>query len=194
MGCGGQLSHSQADAVKIAPTDIQYILTPKFSDDGPNSLDVILNFKGEMDGETQLNIGGKWAGVEYSRKRFRGLSITGEEVIHSENLDQRVLDIQHKPGSEITIAYRLSEEDMRDASADIEYFYAPVLNDDVIHLIGTHALVIPFGDNRDDKRSISLTWENLPLGWKAIDTLPNDDIYSRWIVQQVIATAPSGIA
>ncbi len=190
-GCGDGSSHPGTDIENIALADIRYTLAPNLTKDGSNSVDVTLKFKGEMDGVTQLMVGGKWGGVENSRQRFRDLSIEGEDIVLPKNLNKYILDVGHKPGHEVTVSYRLSEADMRDAATNIEYFYTPVLNDDVIHLIGTHALVIPFRDNKDDKFSVSLTWENLPAGWKTIDTLPGEDIYSRWIGQQVVAAAPS---
>lgn len=193
--CDGGSVEKDASTSETLPADmsadIEYSLTPRFFEDGHNMLDIMLRFTGEPDGSTQIMVGSSWAGVEYSRDRYRALSILGDEIILPQDMDQRMLDIGHRPGSEITISYSLSEADMRDAATDVEYFYTPVLNDDVIHLIGTHALIIPHRNDRETKFSVALKWNDLPQGWTHIDTLPSEPIYARWIGQQIIAAAPA---
>lgn len=173
------------------PADIQYELTPIFAQNEPNRLKVVLTFKGETDGNTQLRIGGRWGNVEYGLERFRNLSVEGNGVVLPHDLYQRNLDVEHMPGADIEVTYELSAEDMRDASSDIEYFYTPVLNDDLIHIIGTHGLVRPYRGDLDSKFSVSFDWKNLPSGWSTVDSLPDKDIHAGYIATQVLAAAPS---
>ncbi len=182
---------SDAEVPPKIPADIQYELTPIFPKIEPNRLKVVLKFKGEADGDTQLRIGGRWANVEYSNERFRKLTVAGDGVVLPDDIYQRDLDVEHTPGADITVTYELSAEDMRDAASDIEYFYTPVLNDDLIHIIGTHGLARPYRGDLESKFSISFDWKNLPPDWAIIDTLPDEKIYAGHIATQVLAAAPS---
>ena len=196
LGLGG-CSDDAPEAIGPNIPQISYKFDASFSDAGPNTLKITSRFLGDEDGETILRFGGNWADENLAMKRFKDLSVTGAGLvlpeggaeILSENLSQQRMTISHTPETEITVSYTLSQADMRDAAVEIEYFYAPVLTDDVIHLIGATSLVVPH--NTEDQFDVSVNWSGLPNDWKAVDSIPNGPIYGAAIRALVLAAAPA---
>ena len=181
--CGGNQEHSRTE-------ELSYALTPIFSEE-ENQLNVEVKFTGEIDGTTTIRVGSRWNRDDKAGKRFKHLSVSGQDAELPADLNQPLLQVRHAPGAELTISYQLSSKDMDDAATSIEYFYVPVLLPDVIHLIGSSSLIVPRWDAPDASFDVEINWTDLPKGWVHIDTLPARAVYPREIASQILATAPS---
>ncbi len=155
---------------------ITYTFTPVFTDQGAQILHIHARFNGDEDGETEIRLGGPWANEREGWKRYRDLSVKGIDVTAPSAPDGFVYNVNHAPGTELIITYFLSSDHMRDPASDIEYFYAPVIQTDIIHLIGTSSLVVPLPDN-SEKLRVKANWESLPDDWKTADTLPGKPLF-----------------
>ena len=184
IGCSGA---SKTPAVP----DLTYKLTPVF-EGTQTRLNVELTFTGEADGITDIRRGGRWGRDDKAGQRFRDLSVSvsGGSAEFQGLLNQPKLTITHDPNAELTVTYTLSSEDMDDASTDIEYFYVPVLQPDVIHLIGSTSLVMPRAET-PLAYNVDIQWDGLPEGWRQANTLPDRPTYDRELGSQIIVAAPS---
>lgn len=181
-GCSGA-------PTSIEEPELRYSLTPVFSET-ESHLNVSLQFTGDIDGETNIRVGGRWARDLKAGSRFRHLKVAGEGAVLTGDRGQAMLTVTHVPKAELTISYTLSSEDMDDAESDIEYFYVPVIMPDVIHLIGSTSLIMPVPDERK-AYDVVINWPDLPEGWTAKDTLPDRAVYPGEIVSQLVIAAPS---
>ena len=175
---------------KSSISDLSYTLTPVFNE-VESQLNVELAFTGDMDGETTVRIGGRWNRDEKAGKRFRNLSVSGQNAILPDEINKPLLSISHAPGAELRLTYTLSSNDMDDASQTIEYFYVPVLQRDVFHLIGSTSLIVPRWDDDEAIFNLDVNWANLPEGWSHADTIPDRPIHPKEIGSQILAIAPS---
>jgi len=190
IGCLIFLSACNGVEEKSSISDLSYTLTPIFSD-VENRLNVEVAFTGDMDGETTIRVGARWKRDENAGKRFRNLSVSGQNAIFPTEINQPLLSISHAPGAELKLTYTLSSEDMDDAMQTIEYFYVPVLQRDVFHLIGSTSLIVPRWDDEEAIFNIDVKWANLPEGWSHVDTLPDRPVRPQEIGSQILAITPS---
>ena len=170
--------------------ELTYKFTPIFEDD-QTRLDIELTFTGDADGTTDIRRGGRWSRDSKAGTRFRQLTVSGGAAKLQGDVYQPNLTITHDPSAELIITYSLSSEDMHDASTDIEYFYVPVLQPDVIHLIGSTSLVVPMPETRGQAYNVDIQWEGLPEDWREANTLPNRPISNGEITSSVFIVAPS---
>jgi len=128
LGCQG-VSKNGADT-----THVQYDLT-KTSD----GITISVAFKGETDGTTEILMGGEWADEQSPHTRFQNIQVEGATLKNNGS----TLSLDHPSSADLVLSYDLMTADQRDAGVDPTYFFAPVLADDYIHLIGYTSLAVP---------------------------------------------------
>ena len=172
------------------PDGLSYTFTPSVQGT-EHRLDVNVQFTGDIDGETSLRVGSRWGRDPKAGARFQNLEIIGKGAVIPDEITQSMILIRHAPGADLTVTYALSSDDMDNASESIEYFYVPVLQSDVIHLMGTSGLVVPHWDKSDVTYDVSINWLNIPEDWSTVDTLPARPLRPRELGSQIFAAAPS---
>lgn len=167
---------------------LTYKLTPVLDEASENSLIVELTFAGDADGETEIVLGKAWADEQTPWTRFKDISLTSDGQRLPFNLDTGRLIVVHDANKPLKLTYHLNENDGRDPNGDSGFFYAPILHDDIYHLIGWSSLAVPVVQARNEAGQraarVMLNW-HLPESWKSaasFDTkaqtsIPFDDIF-----------------
>jgi len=166
---------------------LTYTLTPVLDGASGNSLIIEIDFTSETDGETDVLLGQAWADEQTPWTRFKDISITSEgKALPFTRKDSR-LTIHHEANTPLKLTYHLHQKDGREADGDSGFFYAPVLQDEIYHLIGFSSLAIPSVETRNEigqrAARVRLNW-NLPENWQSAasfdvegqTTLPLDKI------------------
>ena len=104
-----------------------------------DGITISVAFQGEKDGSTEVLMGGKWADEQSPHNRFQNIKIEGGTFKNNGS----TLTIDHQPSTDIVLSYDLKIADQREAAVDPTYFFAPVLTDNYIHLIGYTSLAVP---------------------------------------------------
>lgn len=176
----------------VEPSKIHYTFTPKLNPNKENSLIISLDFIGDTDGITEVFLGRAWADEQTPYIRFHDVTAKHENQTLDGQLNDNgsVYTIKHKPNTPINLSYRLDENGGR-PTTDSGYFYAPVLKNNVYHLIGWSSLAVPkFKRDQLGQRSVlvSLAWENLPPAWQTTHNItPNEAMPISDIFQTAIA-------
>ncbi len=100
---------------------------------------ITLTMRGDLDGETELKIGDAWADEKSPHERFKSIEVSGG-VLTRENAH---VNIRHEANANLTISWELHKTDGRNFQQDPIYFFAPVITDNYIHLIGYTSLMFP---------------------------------------------------
>ena len=167
---------------------LNYSLTPVLNNDKGNSLVIELDFTGDSDGETEIVLGQAWADEQTPWTRFKNISLTSNGQTLPFNNNESRLTVIHDTDAPLKLTYYLHQNDGRKADGDSGFFYAPVLQDDMYHLIGWSSLAVPLISKRNptSKRTarVKLNW-HLPENWQssasfdvnAQKSIPLDEIF-----------------
>lgn len=134
-------------------------------------LDLRLDCAGDADGETTFSLSedsggvlelGSW--IEKLAARDRG----GHELELKHEGGAR-WSVKHSPKERMTLSWSIGENE-RQLSPDPRVHYAPVVNHDLVHLLGGLAFLMPESALFDRAaKHIALRWEGLEeLGWSAV--------------------------
>lgn len=151
-------------------TLLNYTLTPVLDGASGNSLIIEIDFTGETEGETDVLLGQAWADEQTPWTRFKDISLTSEgKALPFTRKDSR-LTIRHEANTPLKLTYHLHQKDGREADGDSGFFYAPVLQNEIYHLIGLSSLAIPSVETRNEigqrAARVRLNW-NLPKNWQS---------------------------
>lgn len=145
---------------------ITYTLTPVLEDGALRALQVDLTFRGQVDGETDLNLPNEWGGEAELWRGIEGLAIvSGAEMREGEGAHQRILT--HAPNARIHVRYRVVQDWEGEPSGG-RNTYRPIIQPTYFHLIGEAALATPDLDHRTPAR---LRLRGLPRGWSVASDL-----------------------
>ena len=140
---------------------ITYTLTPVIEDGALRAVQVDLAFRGQGDGETDLNLPNEWGGERELWRGIEGLTILeGAEMREGESPSQRVLT--HAPNARIHVRYRVIQ-DWEGAPTGGRNTYRPIIQPTYFHLIGEAALATPDLHNATPTR---LRVRGMPRGWR----------------------------
>ncbi|MBI4349650.1 MAG: hypothetical protein HY553_22635 [Elusimicrobia bacterium] len=129
-------------------------LTPEFRASS-GSVSVEVRFRGDPSGVTRLNSpdrarhGGRLEDLRVDRPARFGR-------------DGELRVIRHKPSADLRLTYRLLEQPGHDDSHDV----AGIIRKELVHLIGSHAFVLP---ETDGESVYDLAW-NAPADWSSADS------------------------
>lgn len=139
---------------------ITYTLTPVIEGGALRAVQVDLTFRGQVDGETDLNLPNEWGGESELWRGIEDLAIvSGAEMRDGESPSQRILT--HAPNGLIHVRYRVIQ-DWEGEPRGGRNTYRPIIQPTYFHLIGEAALATPDLDNRTPAR---LRVRGLPRGW-----------------------------
>ena len=156
---------------------LNYKLSPLLNNDGGNSLTIDLDFIGDPDGETEISLGQAWADEQTPWTRFKDISLTSNGRNLPFERNESRLKVMHNANAALKLTYRLRQNDGRDANEDSGFFYAPVLHDNIYHLIGLTSLAVPLVTERNaaGQRAarVKLSWQ-LPENWQSSASFDGD--------------------
>lgn len=173
-------------------SNLVYEFAPSLNADNVHELRVRVSFNGDLDGETQIQLGGSWADEQETWKRFKNLSLDGHGQSSQMTQTKAVIEVRHPPNADLTFSYTFSATDMRNPRDDIEYFYAPVLQQDIVHLIGVTSLAIPVLEGVE-QYAIDVNWVGIPDSWETTDTLPDRPVHPGELRRQVFVAGEASM-
>ena len=127
--------------------------------------------RGDADGETELELEGPGGSVD---EPGTGIALVGArsggEELESERLEAWRWRVRHAAGAELAVAFELSETGMRQ-SDDHRDHYLPILEPDLMHVLGGHALPLPAHVDEEAECSIELSWSGFDeAGWSVLSS------------------------
>jgi len=183
ISCAPQ-THQQTTDLPI----LNYKLTPVLDDASGNNLIIELNFIGDTDGKTEVVLGQAWADEQAPWERFKDIKLSSEGQTLPFNQTSGRLTVSHEANTPLKLTYHLNQNDGRDANGDSGFYYAPVLNDNIYHLIGYTSLALPVIETRNEAGQraarVRLNWD-IPENWQsaasfdsqAKTNIPFDDVF-----------------
>ena len=142
---------------------------------------ITLKMRGGRDGETVFKVGDVWADEKSPYDRFRNIEVSGGSL-SQKNAE---LNVQHDPGTDLTVSWELHRADGRNYRYDPTYFFAPVIRDEYIHLIGYTSLITPVTEEQvsvNFETSAEMTQTVLSPVWSCLlytSPSPRDGLLSR---------------
>jgi len=150
---------------------VHYFARPVVEDGKLTSIAVELNFRGDADGETRLDLPSRWAGETEYYRHLRELAVDGAQA-REDGPEARILT--HAPGAEITVRYRVvTAYDVDPKVGETNGNpYRPIIRPGWFSVIGYGLFASP-GDN--PSRPADFRWRELPAGWKVASDLDHSE-------------------
>ena len=145
----------------------------------PPSVRVILQVRGETDGESRLAVAPDWGGVQDCARFVHELRVFDDQGrdcrVTTDDAAPHGWNVSHEPGASLTISYELRTIDPSPLS-DHHTQYEPVIDTGLFHLIGETGLVYPeWLEDRGDL-AIQLAWAGFAEnGWRTASSFDDDD-------------------
>lgn len=161
---GSAMSGSMVVAkAKSSPPPVIFELTPvadpvthKFE-----AVDLTLQFQGEADGTTELNLPNDWAGLKQGYQRITALRATGAAIEATQKPETRLL--RHKPNARITVRWRVTQAPWSDdVTIRPGHDYSPIVTPEFFHMMGPAYMVHP--DNLKDDAPATARFGPMPSG------------------------------
>lgn len=146
-------------AVAQAPR-VDYTLTPVLQNGELRAVAIELSFRGEADGETEINLPNEWGGQSELWRGIEGLTATNATIAETDSPARRVL--RHRPNARVRVAYRVIQDWEGPPAAGGGNPYRPVVQPSYFHLIGETALIFPALPTETSAR---FRVRNMPRGW-----------------------------
>lgn len=157
-----------ASAAHARDVDFDYVL--RVSKDPALRLDVHLECNGDRDGETTFSLSEDSGGVSEVGSWIDGLIVRNAQgkPLELEHPASSRWTLTHAPGERLTLDYSIAAND-RQLDQDPRVHYGPIVNANVVHLLGDLALLMPESALDATPRRCALRWEGLDaLGWSAV--------------------------
>ncbi len=155
----------------VAPR-VEYTFTPIFSDGALQAVQVDLEFRGLVSGETNLILPSEWGGQSNLFHTIEGLeAISGATMQETDSPSRRVLT--HRPAARIHVRYRIIQDWQGEPMAERGNPYRPIVRPSYFHFIGDTALVVP---EIDGLSPVIVRTRNMPRGWTFASDLQHPGI------------------
>ncbi len=139
---------------------ITYTLTPIVENGALRAVQIDLTFRGQGDGETNLQLPDEWGG---ERDLWRAIEelvvVSGAEMRDGATASERLL--RHDPNARIHVRYRVMQ-DWEGAPTGGRNTYRPIIQANYFHLIGEAALVTP---DLHNVTPVRIRTRRMPRGW-----------------------------
>ncbi|RYY99617.1 MAG: hypothetical protein EOO11_04315, partial [Chitinophagaceae bacterium] len=132
------------------------------------ALEVVLAFKGDASGQTELLLPDAWASERELYRAVTALEVGGPDAVLGAGRDSLHRLIRHRPGAALTVRYRL-QQDWTGPYENPKHFRA-VLRWNWIHLSGYSLLVRPEAP-KEQLVALQLSWKAMPAGWSIANSL-----------------------
>jgi len=152
-----------APSAFAAEAPIRYTVRPILERDSLTALAVTVQFTGDTDRETRLELPDAWGGETELYRAIQGLEVSGGHATLADGDGPANRTIRHAPGAALTVRYRLVQYWPGVPAMRGRNEYRPVIQRRYLHVIGNAAFVHPAVDS-----STPATFETsgLPAGWR----------------------------
>jgi len=161
-GCG------DSPAPKPAAAEMQYVLAG--NPEGGAALDITLTTAGKSDGKTAFAIDDAWGGAGDIADQIRGLRVrdSSGRRLAVERPEPHRWVVTHAPGERLILSYSLQGASEDDRG---RHRYLPVVQKDLILLIGHSAFVRPEDFPDDGEVDLTIRWEGFSnQGWNLVSS------------------------
>jgi predicted metalloprotease with PDZ domain len=147
-------SHAQGRAV------VQYELRPVVEAGLLVAVDIRMQFQGEPDGETVLQLPGSWGGEDELWRALSDIEVRGATITGGES--PAFLVLRHAPRARIDLRYQVRQEYAGAPDVARDDNYRVIVQPGYFNILGNAAFVVP----RDDEGySARFRIRGLPRGW-----------------------------
>lgn len=130
------------------------------------SLVVDVQFDGDQDGVTEIELPSEWAGSEQLYRHLADMTVIGGALLASRDPARR--SIRHAPGAPLRLHYRIVDGQPGLPAARSYEKARPVVEPDWFYVHGEGAFVIPAGREKAPAR---VRWGRRPPGWQVAGDL-----------------------
>jgi predicted metalloprotease with PDZ domain len=138
--CGLALAASSLTAAP-APPAVSVELRPVHMSGAFSAIDVSVRFRGELDGQTVLNLPDAWGGEDDLWRALHDIRSEGAEL--GPGADEAHRALRHAPGAWITVRYRVMQEAPGEPAAGRRNPYRPVVQPTYFHVLGNALVALP---------------------------------------------------
>ena len=150
-----------AAALQAASPELAYTLSIEETAQGPE-VHVHVEFLGDEDGETHLQLPSFWGGEDALWNGISGLSASGEDAVLTPGDSPETWILTHAPGAAIALEYEVIQDREGAPSAAADDSYRPFVQPDFVHLIGNTFIILPDNSREDEAISVAI---RTPEGW-----------------------------
>jgi predicted metalloprotease with PDZ domain len=153
-----------ADRGAALEPDIRY--TIELLDPAEPRILVSVEAAGDADGESELRVSQDWSGpIEAGQDLELTSAVQPDGTCAFERIETGIWRVEHEPGARLTCRFEIGRTDHRAAASSPEY-YLPIVEPELVQLIGQHALPAPDHLSGDVPRRIALAWRGFAeRGW-----------------------------
>ncbi|HYW13910.1 MAG TPA: hypothetical protein VE871_18245 [Longimicrobium sp.] len=148
-----------------AQSPVRYTVSPVMTNAGLGGLAVEIRFDGDPDGETVLELPGKWAGTDSLWQYVEEVRVEGAVSVRQEHEEARV--ISHAPGAALTVRYRVRSAYPEEPAFAYEKA-RPVILPGWFFVHGEGVFAAPEGRETTPAR---FAWSGFPAEWKIASDL-----------------------
>jgi predicted metalloprotease with PDZ domain len=138
---------------------IHYSVAPVMDGGALTGLAVEIRLAGDPDGETRLQLPGRWAGSDSLWRHLADVRVQGAASVRDDGPSARV--IAHTPGAPLVVRYRVASAYAADPGFSFEKA-RPIILPGWFFFHGEGVFATPEG--RDDSPA-SFAWRDVPAGW-----------------------------
>ena len=164
-----------------SPNRVEYVLTPVIENGALTAVAVELSFRGDADGETQIDLPSEWASEHDLWRGIANLNASGAEIVETGDPSERIL--RHRPNVRVRVSYRVIQDWEGEPAGNGGNPYRPIIRPNYFHLIGDTALVIPDLDGATPTR---VRVRDLPRGWSFASDLEHRALTLQALGQSVM--------
>lgn len=166
-----------------APPTFDVALRPVLVGEAFDALDLTVQFTGEADGETILDLPDAWGGEERLWQALHDVRVDGAHMSPGVDPAHRVL--RHAPGARITVRYRVRQERPgAPQAADGRNPYRAIIQPAYFHVLGNVVIATP--DHIDRRMPATLTITGMPAGARFASDAEHPGLTAQRLVESVI--------
>lgn len=159
---------------------VEYTLTPVIENGALTAVAVDISFRGDADGETQIDLPNEWASESELWRGVADLRATGAQILETDEPSERIL--RHRPNARVHVTYRIIQDWEGEPTGNGGNPYRPIIRPGYFHIIGETAFVIPDLDGATPTR---VRVRDLPRGWTYASDLEHRGLTLQAIGQSV---------
>lgn len=173
-------------APSLGGETVRYTIAPVMADRALTGLVVEIQFTGDPDGETRLDLLGEWAGSDELWRQLSDVEVEGARAVREDGPASRI--IAHEPGAPLTVRYRVRSAYAADPGFDYEKARPLILPGRFFfHGEGVFATL----DGRQSAPA-QFAWKDFPADWKLASDLDHLSGVRPGTVEDVVESVAIG--
>ncbi len=159
------LASPDGAAPTLRSDTVSYTIAPVMADRRLTGLSVEIQFAGDPDGETRLELPHEWAGSGELWRHLTGIEVEGASAVREDSPASRI--ITHSPGAPLTVRYRVQSAYATDPGFDYEKA-RPLILPGWFFFHGEGVFATPEGRQ---SAPAQFTWKSFLADWKIASDL-----------------------